>query len=148
MNVKLALLVAFGAGWLAGAVLGKKHEAEPHRVSVLTRRDTVVIERPTHVRIVRLPPDTVLVAVAGGTPDSCTAIVPRQQAAYIGDGYRAYVSGFRPALDSLVFERSVTTVTPASKQPRFTLGLQAGYGLTPRGLQPYIGLGLTCTIGF
>ena len=70
--------------------------------------------------------------------DSLDIELPRQQALYVGVDYRAYVSGYAPALDSLVFTRSTTLTYPR----RLGIGIQAGIGLTPAGPQPYIGIGL------
>ena len=65
-------------------------------------------------------------------------------------GCRAYVSGYKPRLDSLALFRStaaVSVVQPeARRERRFSVGLQAGYGITPKGLQPYIGLGISVTL--
>ncbi len=147
MNTKIAILAAFGAGCIVGSIVSGRRYAEAPRFEIVKVRDTIVVERPVQVRTVYLHPDTVFLPAAEGR-DSCRVLVSLEQTEYSGPGYRAYVSGYRSSLDSLMLERSLTTVRPIQKQSRFTLGLQAGYGLTPRGLQPYIGLGLTCTIGF
>ena len=75
-------------------------------------------------------------------------VVPREQAYYEDSLYRAWVSGYRPRLDSLqIFPRTVYqtvtndiyhTVTP--KKKRWGLGLQAGYGY-PCGW--YVGAGVS-----
>lgn len=82
-----------------------------------------------------------------------TVRLPVEQKRYTDDStYTAYISGYRPRLDSIeVYPRRETVVvtrtqslTPkaaASKPSRLTFGLQAGYGLTPKGFQPYIGIG-------
>lgn len=78
-------------------------------------------------------------------------VVPREQAYYEDSLYRAWVSGYRPRLDSLqIFPRTVYqtvtngiyhTVTP--KKKRWGLGLQAGYGY-PCGW--YVGAGISCNL--
>ncbi|MDE6564529.1 MAG: hypothetical protein K2L92_06855 [Muribaculaceae bacterium] len=88
--------------------------------------------------------DTVYLPAAEGA-DSVRAVVPLEQTEYSGDGYRAYVSGYRPRLDSLVTVRSFTAQSTA-RAPRFSIGLQAGYGITPRGFQPYLGVGVSYKI--
>lgn len=78
--------------------------------------------------------------------DSADVIVPFEQVEYAGEGYRAYVSGYRPVLDSLVMVREVPVVKLPSRREscrRFSVGIQAGYGLTPAGVQPYIGVGVS-----
>ena len=78
-------------------------------------------------------------------------VVPREQAYYEDSLYRAWVSGYRPRLDSLqIFPRTVYqtvtndiyhTFTP--KKKRWGLGLQAGYGY-PCGW--YVGAGISCNL--
>ena len=76
------------------------------------------------------------------------AVVEREQAYYEDSLYRAWVSGYRPRLDSLqIFPRTVfQTVTNdiyhtiIPKKKRWGLGLQAGYSY-PGGW--YIGAGVS-----
>ena len=75
-------------------------------------------------------------------------VVGREQAYYEDSLYRAWVSGYRPRLDSLqIFPKTVYqnvtndiyhTITP--KKKRWGLGLQAGYGY-PGGW--YVGAGVS-----
>lgn len=76
-------------------------------------------------------------------------IVHREQAYYEDSLYRAWVSGYRPQLDSLqIFPRTVTnTVTndiyhtvKVKDKRRWGLGVQAGYGY-PGGV--YVGVGIS-----
>lgn len=80
--------------------------------------------------------------------DSVDVEIPITQKKYEGEGYRAYVSGYNPSLDSLLLFREVERVTIRSptKSPRFSVGLQAGYGITPKGFQPYIGVGIAVNL--
>lgn len=109
----------------------------------LVRVDTVKIVSPEPVAERTLPSRLEPMI----TPDRDTVYVevPVVQRLYEGEDYRAWVSGWQPSLDSLVLTRPVTTDTVRERQsaPRLSFGLQAGYGLTPAGLQPYLGLGLT-----
>lgn len=78
-------------------------------------------------------------------------VVRREQAYYEDSLYRAWVSGYRPRLDSLqIFPRTVYqnvtndiyhTIVP--KKKRFGLGLQAGYSY-PGGW--YLGAGISCNL--
>lgn len=79
--------------------------------------------------------------------DSVEVALPITQRTYTDDStYTAWVSGYRPQLDSLRTYRRTVTVTRTEAQParrsRWGIGVQAGYGLTPKGPQPYIGVGL------
>lgn len=79
-------------------------------------------------------------------PDSVEVVVPIVQKVYSDSTYRAYVSGFNPSLDSIFVYRTTKyvtiTKTQQAKPKLFSVGVQAGYGMTPRGFQPYIGLGI------
>ena len=75
--------------------------------------------------------------------------IPITQKVYRDSSFTAYVSGFEASLDSFVLHvpHSVTTITHTSrpKQPRWSIGLQVGYGIslspTPK-YSPYIGIGV------
>ncbi len=79
--------------------------------------------------------------------DSATVNIPITQKVYEDSTYRAYVSGYRPALDSIFIFRPTERIYIRSptKAKRFNVGLQCGYGMTPKGFQPYIGLGISVT---
>lgn len=82
--------------------------------------------------------------------DSAEVEIPITQKKYSDTTYTAWVSGFRPALDSIhVYPRhEVVTVTNTvrGKPKRWGVGVHAGYGVTPHGLQPYIGVGVNYSI--
>ena len=78
------------------------------------------------------------------TADSLTRVViPIEQRVYTDSTYTAWVSGYRARLDSIAVYRQTQTVTVRQKPRRWSIGLQAGYGLTPQGPQPYVGIGVT-----
>lgn len=97
----------------------------------------------------RLPPilkerrvvDTFLVQLT----DTVFVSLPKEQRVYEDSAYRAVVSGYRPSLDSIqVYQQhSVVKVTKREAPPRWSLGLQGGVGVTPKGVQPYFGVGIT-----
>lgn len=80
-------------------------------------------------------------------PDSVEVIIPITQKTFAGANYRAYVSGYNQNLDSIsIFtERQIITQHTAVKTTpkRWGLGVTAGYGYTPQGFQPYIGIGVS-----
>lgn len=75
--------------------------------------------------------------------------IPITQKVYRDSSFTAYVSGFEASLDSFILHvpHSVTTITNTSrpKLPRWSIGLQVGYGIslspTPN-YSPYIGIGV------
>lgn len=108
------------------------------KIKTVVRVDTVLISAPIAM-FFRSTNDTIRI---GDT------VVHREQAYYEDSLYRAWVSGYRPRLDSLmVFPKTVYqtvtndiyhTIVPRKK--RWGLGLQAGYGY-PGGF--YVGAGIS-----
>lgn len=109
------------------------------KVKTVVKVDTLFISPPMAPLLVFRLTDTMRI---GDT------VVHREQAYYEDSLYRAWVSGYRPRLDSLlIFPKTVyQTVTNdvyhtiASKKKRWGLGLQAGYGY-PGGV--YAGVGIS-----
>jgi hypothetical protein len=147
--IAAAVLVALG--FFAG-----RHTVPPCRVIIEARTDTVTIrdtirERvPVPVDRVIVRVDTIPVAVPGDTVH-IDALIPIERKTYQTVDYRAVVEGFRPALVSLdiyrqtrFIDRVQTIRTPDRR--RWALALQAGYGLTPKGPQPYLGIGMQYNI--
>nr|WP_302831790.1 hypothetical protein [uncultured Bacteroides sp.] len=115
------------------------------KVKTVVKVDTLLISAPIAV-FFRFTSDTIHI---GDT------VVMREQAYYEDSLYRAWVSGYRPRLDSIeVYPRTVyQTVTndiyhPVAIKPkkkRWGLGLQAGYGY-PGGF--YMGVGVSYNLFF
>lgn len=62
------------------------------------------------------------------------------QKEYRTDSYRAWVSGYRPSLDSLwVYPEKIYI---KEKARRWGIGLSAGYGVSRDGFSPYVGVGV------
>lgn len=85
--------------------------------------------------------------------DSIYYTVPREEVEYRDSSFRAVVSGFLPRLEELEIyqkEKIITIQTEKTitipKKTRFGVGVQAGYGITPAGFQPYLGLGISYNI--
>lgn len=77
--------------------------------------------------------------------DSVKVQIQISQKVYEDTLYRAYVSGYEPNLDSITIKQRTTYITHTirDKESRFRIGFQAGYGLTLKGMQPYVGVGLS-----
>lgn len=157
--VLLVLLMGLDGGY---KVAKKQFLDDRKKVSdtvVVKCWDTVIIEKPTEVTRYVVRYDTV---GSVGNPDEplkpqidilddSTAIVPIEQVVYSDSTenarYTAYVSGFRPALDSIQFDcRNIETVitnTVEKKQRKFGVGLQLGVGVSSKGIvAPYVGVGV------
>ena len=71
----------------------------------------------------------------------------RQEVIYKDSTYMAVVGGIEPYLKSIeIYPKTIyvnnNTTTTIKVRSRFGLGVQAGYGLSRNGLQPYIGIGV------
>lgn len=118
------------------------------RDSVVIRYDHIVIPiAPTHCDSIEHCSDNDNVAV-DVSQDSATIHIPITQQVYETDTYKAYISGYRPSLDSIFIMNKMTEVTVKKrvKTNQFNIGVQAGYGLTPKGFQPYVGVGVSIKI--
>lgn len=119
-------------------------------------RDTFLIRQPapSAKRIT----DTLLLTITQTDTltihDTLYLSLPREQRIYSDDNYTAWVSGFRPCLDSLKIypQHQVITNTvtyPKPRPKRWGIGLQVGYGAAVNGNQivtsPYICVGVHIT---
>ena len=80
--------------------------------------------------------------------DSVSISIPITQSRYETEDYRAYVSGYNARLDSIFVtsRQTVVRIRDPAKKKRFSIGIQAGYGMTPKGFQPYLGLGVSVNL--
>ncbi|MEQ3235753.1 DUF6808 domain-containing protein [Bacteroides cellulosilyticus] len=110
------------------------------KVKTVVKVDTLLISAPMAPLLVFQLTDTIRI---GDT------VVQREQAYYEDSLYRAWVSGYRPRLDSIeIYPRTVThTITndiyhtiKVKDKRRWGLGVQAGYGY-PGGF--YVGGGVS-----
>lgn len=133
------LLVACVVAWF------RPHEPLPAEIRTETKIRTVV---KVDTLLISSPMSPLLFIRLTDTMRIGDTVVHREQAYYEDSLYRAWVSGYRPKLDSLqIFPRTVyQTVTNdihhtiIPKKMRWGFGLQAGYGY-PNGV--YIGLGVS-----
>lgn len=135
----ILLAVACVAAWF------RPHEPLPAEIRTETKVKTVV---KVDTLLISAPMAPLLVFQLTDTIRIGDTVVLREQAYYEDSLYRAWVSGYRPRLDSLmVFPKTVYqtvtndiyhTITP--KKKRWGLGLQVGYGY-PGGF--YVGGGVS-----
>lgn len=114
------------------------------RDSTILRYETITVPVPDTIRTTVA--DTLL-------SDSVTVEIPITQKVYQDSTYQAWVSGYKPSLDSIRIFQPVTTITHTItnteiryKTKRWGVGVQAGIGLTPNKIEPYIGIGVTYNI--
>lgn len=117
---------------------------EEVRTDTVRVPDTLFVVQPicTETRVT----DTVRVVLRDTLLRLVEVHVPIEQRVYEDSTFKAYVSGFRPSLDSIEIMRPRTEIRirerVEQKPPRWSLGIQGGYGVTPKGVQPYIGIGV------
>lgn len=100
----LTVIVAIGIGILVGWLCQGINPPQTEfitRTDTLTVRDTIIERHPVYVTLTKT--DTMLVAVRDTVMvhDTAYVVVEREQRHYRGDDYEAWVSGYRPALDSI-----------------------------------------------
>ena len=147
--MKLSNIIAFVCGlWLCLLITRCTNKAAtepPQRDTIIDTIEIVkpiakdsVIARYKWVNVERVKDTTIVNEVSEVVFDTVMVRLPIESKHYEGDYYEAWVSGYEPSLDSInVYNR---TIVPKPK--RWSIGLQGGVGITPKGLQPYIGIGI------
>lgn len=149
----LLLAAVFVVGWFVRGFTGGGRSIAPvtDTVTVVDTvpylvpvpRDSMVLRYET-VRLQVSDTSRVTVTDTVRVADSVSVAIPITQKIYTDSLYRAYVSGYRPSLDSIFIygtTRQVTTVVVKEKKHRWGFGIQAGYGYGGSGFAPYIGIG-------
>lgn len=148
----IAAIILFFAGFATREWTFKFPEPE-----IKEFRDTVTITDtawfPDPIEVKRYIHDTMWVDVGEVIVENDTVYMPlpREYVTYHKDSaYTATVSGFMPRLEEITVypktqyitvQTEKTIVVPDKK--RFGIGVQAGYGITPAGFQPYLGVGIS-----
>lgn len=158
LAVLLAVAVSFLVGGLVGHRLAKKPSNRPDTIYINTWRPEP-IEKPkdslfVKTKLVFLPVplpvhDTLPVHDSTAVHDSVLVEVPIVEKTYEGNNYRATIRGFNPELTSIwINEKQTIIKVPVQKHWTFTVGPQVGFGFTPKGWQPYAGIGGTFGYSF
>lgn len=159
MKRNIAELIIFVILFIGGLWLCQK--CNPPKVEIQIREkidtlivvDTIRITEP--VEIWREVRDTMWVDVGDiiVVHDTTYLPLPREYVTYADTSYTATISGYRPRLEEIdIYPRTqyITIQTEktrtVTKPTRFGIGAQAGYGITPKGFQPYVGVGISYNI--
>lgn len=141
----LVAVSAFILGWFARPSCKADIEVRTDTVfssSVIIRRDTV-----RHYL-----PSPVLCWHDGDTIHVGDTVLPVERKIYRDSTYTAYVSGYRPSLDSISVYMNTVTVTNdiyhtvKTRPRRWGLGITAGYGFGKNGLSPAVVAGISYRI--
>ena len=156
---------------LRNTVHHKEHSSDKCDTTRVTIVDTIPYLYPEPVDSVVLTYKTVTLAKTGGNTelkiradtqsgnsylqektkiedDSAEVVIPITQKMYKSDDYTAWVSGYDVQLDSVYVYPKHEYVEYREKQPpkKWHIGVMAGYGYSPHGMQPYIGIGFTYSL--
>ena len=154
----LALVIA-----AVGIAIGSRGCSERGTVYADTFSDTLTVDDTTRVitpeprdsvvlryEYVKLPIAKPIDTVTG--IDSVVAELPIEQRHYSDTCYEAWVSGYKPTLDSLHIYTPTTTilhtrtvVDTKRRTRRWGISVGAGATLTPRGVEPGLFVGVTYT---
>ena len=157
LTVILALIIFVGC--VVGVFFfGRASVKDTPIVSTKIERDTIIVRDtireyfPREVSRSHIRTDNAYLRLALGMPlimlrdtvtevDSVWVEVPMQEREYRGDEYYVVVGGYDPYLKSVeVYPRTayITTTETIKERKRWgvTLGVQGGYGFTPKGWQP------------
>ena len=147
MNFRNILAFIIGL-WLATLICRCHHSSENEQPLRDTIVDTIKVVKPIAVdsvvtrykwvNVERVKDTTIVNEVSEVVFDTIRVRLPIESKHYTSINYDAWVSGYEPQLDSIkVYQREVKT-----KQSRWSIGLQGGVGMTPKGVQPYVGVGI------
>ena len=160
ITLVFAVLLIFNIVNAIGYFVNEHRNAHPGemkvKVDTLFVYDTIFVEKPVINKVEII--DTLLLPVPITDTlmlhDTVLVHLPIEQRQYSDPRYTAWVSGYRPQLDSIriyqqreFITKEIKTVT---KSKRWGIGLQAGYGIALHKGQihpaPYIGVGLSYSL--
>ena len=139
----IVLLVA-GISSVIGYGYGKRVEHSPSVADTICFCDTIrdSIPYPVVETIIQEVPELfpVYITMEGDTIHEPVYVpVPISQKEYQTEDYHAWVSGYKPSLDSIwVYPEKIII---KEKPRRWGIGVIAGYGVGRNGLSPYVGVG-------
>ena len=144
LGIVLVLVLGGIVGyWLRGLRPGPE-PPEP-QIDTLWIHDTTKIVQPVYVkeRVI----DTFNILVPIHETDTMLVPVPITQKYYRDKNYDLWISGFRPALDSIyIFKETAIVEIPVIKTvtKRWGIGVQGGVTYLPKtGFTPYVGVGVS-----
>lgn len=153
-NLSIILLSAF-AGALLTMMLTRSCQQPEQIVTEIVKTDTLTITRVDTITQVLPEPYKVVVRDTIYINDNINGnIFVQEIKEYRDSTYYARVSGINAYLEEIrVYPRTVTNYINTTEKvyiqpPKWSIGLQGGYGITPKGLQPYIGVGISYQLKF
>lgn len=159
--INALVIIAITSACIGSFILGRASVRHTSDEQPLVMRDTIVVRDTLRVyypqevvrTVVRTERVEMPVVVHDTIRDVGSVELPFEEREYKGEDYRAVVGGYQPYLKSFeVYPQTtyVNTTETIAKRKRWgiSLGVQGGYGITPVGLQPYAGVGITFGYNF
>ena len=157
-NVVIISLFCLFIGFLLHSVLPPCKESPitplpEMRTDTVIVRDTVyvIIQQPVKEVVTHIVRDTFFVYELKS--DTAFVEIPITSKIYADSLYRAYVSGYKPSLDSLmlypikeVITNTVYVPKIEYKRHKWSVGVHVGYGTDFQHFSPYIGVGVQYNI--
>lgn len=145
--------LSYWTGWRVGHKSVFVPAGKPDTVTVTRWVPAPVVEpetKPVLPKVFFLPVhDTLAVHDTTAVRDSALVEVPIEEKTYPGENYRVTIRGFEPELVDIWIRQDEKYITqPYRKRWSFTVGPQGGIGITPKGVQPYLGGGITFGYSF
>ena len=147
LGVIAGIVICLLNGWVSCHRTTDKEVITITDTLVLT--DTIIKFQPKPYKVTII--DTIYLPQQPQKPQKpqkpqCDTLI-RQEITYKDSTYMAVVGGIEPYLKSIeIYPKTIyvnnNTTTTIKVRSRFGLGVQAGYGLSRNGLQPYIGFGV------
>ena len=160
ITLVFGILLLFNIVNAIGYIVNERRNAHPNEIKVkvdtLFVYDTIFVEKPVINKVEII--DTLLLPVPVTDTlmlhDTVFVHLPIEQRQYSDPRYTAWVSGYRPQLDSiLIYQRTeyiTKEIKTVTKPKRWGIGLQVGYGVSLHNGQihpaPYIGVGLSYSL--
>ena len=160
ITLVFGILLLFNIVNAIGYFVNEHRNAHPSemkvKVDTLFVYDTIFIEKPVIKKVETI--DTLLLTVPITDTlmlhDTVLVYLPIEQRQYGDPRYTAWISGYRPQLDSIhIYQRTeyiTKEIKTATKPKRWGIGLQAGYVVSLHNGKvfpaPYIGVGLSYSI--
>lgn len=160
-NITNTLSLIIFIGCVVGAFCFGRATKDTSIVRTEIVRDTIVVRDtireyyPQEVEkvVVRTERVEVPIIVRDTIREVVEAEIPIEEREYKSEEYYAIIGGYLPYLKSIeVYPRTeyinATETITKRKKWGVSLGVQAGYGMTPVGTQPYAGVGVTFGYNF
>lgn len=169
-NKLIIILVAIiFVGGCVGSFFFGRATKDTSIVSAEVERDTIVVRdtlresypveverevvRTEYKYLTRVERDTIRLSDGGTIRDTILVKLPIEEKKYQGKDYSVVIGGYSPYMKSIeVYPeiRYINTTETIKERKRwgFSVGIQGGYGYTPKGFQPYVGVGFSFGYSF